>query len=1130
MPVLRRRYCHVSISNYSALNWLQLLEGHDKGVLSLSWCKQDSDLLLSCGKDNRALCWNPNTSEIIGELPAANNWAFQVEWCPKNPDLLATAYFDGTIGVHSLQSTNEDHQDHRAAAAPKVDGSDVFDVPGYSQKAQSKLSLKQPPKWIRRAASVSFGYGGKLVSVSNLPGPSGKNQSSVVHITQVVTEPTIVERAQALLAATTNEGFIELAEKKAADGAADVESWRALLSLFRTNSREELITLLGFSKDDIVIRVAAAVKKLQEAQATAAEAEAEAESTATEAGASRVSFVEPEIDADSTPEPEVPEAEATSTEPSEVSDATKPTAESSTTELSLFGDEVANEQDANADFFSSMGSLRSAIPDHVRVPHYSLRGDSSAAATIGSGPPSVVSEAVRQNTFKIYPSDESETDRLLTKALVLGDFESAVSLCLAVDRYADAILLASKGGPDLLQRTQKAYFERRTSALPYLRLFQSIVTDDLEDIVQNADLREWQEIFVVVCTFAKPDQFPSLAEQLGQRLEFQSSVVLAADPDDVAIAHEYRKHATLAYLAARKLEKVINIWIAEMREEEARGGDAESGDSRYATHALALQGFIEKVTVFRHATSYTDDDLTQTPAPEAVAQAKTYKLGSLYDRYFEYADLLVGQGLVQEAVKYLDLTPADYTSSSGTEESFSGARDRLLAAAGKGKIAPAQSQNQPPAASTYATGAARPGGQKYPSFGTTTTAPRYPPAQDAYSQQPAQQYPGYGPSGAATGFQPAPPSSFNRPPAAPAAVPAPPLNSYNQQPSTYIAPAGAYQPTGGSSAYAPPGGSTSYQPANPNYPPGPGQARAVYPQGGQVPAPLPPPPGRTLPAALPPPPKRDDKGWNDLPATIIDKKGPGQSSSGKSTPAPITAPFANMSTPASPTVGPNGSFPPPPRGNTPGALQRPGPPPGPSVRQTPPPPPPGQPGPPGPPGPPRPPSAGPPRVPLPPAVTAPPTRALSPLSSGQRPPPRGSAPVLRNAPGQPAPPPPPPGQAQAYGAPPRPPSAQYAPPPPQAGYGAQGGAPAPTGYGPPPGAHPNFQQPPPGPGVAPGPPPSGPPRGGPGAPPPAGPAGGAPPPPRAAAPPKAPVAPKYREWPLHSFYFVPRLTSIASRR
>lgn len=46
----------------------KILSGHDKGILSLSWCEQDQDLLLSCGKDNRTICWNPQTCEIVGEV------------------------------------------------------------------------------------------------------------------------------------------------------------------------------------------------------------------------------------------------------------------------------------------------------------------------------------------------------------------------------------------------------------------------------------------------------------------------------------------------------------------------------------------------------------------------------------------------------------------------------------------------------------------------------------------------------------------------------------------------------------------------------------------------------------------------------------------------------------------------------------------------------------------------------------------------------------------------------------------------------------------------------------------------------------------------------------------------------
>ena len=70
------------------------------------------------------------------------------------------------------------------------------------------------------------------------------------------------------------------------------------------------------------------------------------------------------------------------------------------------------------------------------------------------------------------------------------------------------------------------------------------------------------EIFVVLCTFAKGDKFAGLTEQLGQRLEFAGSLRRGAEGD------EFRKNATLTYLIAGKLEKVVNIWIEEMLSEE----------------------------------------------------------------------------------------------------------------------------------------------------------------------------------------------------------------------------------------------------------------------------------------------------------------------------------------------------------------------------------------------------------------------------------------------------------------------------------------------------------------------------------------------------------------------------------
>lgn len=630
---------------------------------------------------------------------------------------------------------------------PKPDGADVFDVPGYSRTAAPTLSLKQPPKWLRRPSSCSFGFGGQLVSVNNLFGTSGKNQSSVVHIRKVIAETDIVERVQKLQKAVDTDTLRTFAEERVSLEKHGEDGWKALLSLFRANSRDELVTLLGYSKEEVKGRVEEAIAKLKESSSINMLSYSVDENGAEAAKFHEpmVSFAEPETQHDDDEE-ELSTMGAERT-PSEVSASIASDAvqvadgESTTTAPSLFGDEGAlgtPQMDAGADFFSTIGTA-----PELEVPHHNYGVDSSVAATIGSGPSSVASENLKNNTFRIYPCDESETDGLVTKALVLGDFESAVSLCLSAERYADAILLAIKGGGDLLQRTQKAYFERRTISHPYLRLFQSIVTNDLSDIVQNADLQEWQEIFVVLCTFATQEEFSNLAEQLGSRLEFQGSVMRAGGADNEDDTLELRKTATLTYLAAGRLERLLNIWIDELAEEEKlllNDEDQLSG-SRYAAHAHALHTFIEKVTVFRDAIKYVDGDLAQTPSEDA--SVKTYKLGALYDRYFEYADMLSTQGLVKEAVAFLKLTPADY---AGSALDCAGIRERLLVASGERKVTLAAPVTRPGRAAVPTIPAPATTAVPAP-FGYVSYTPSAPVVSAPHSFGPAQAVPqqtGYG--------------------------------------------------------------------------------------------------------------------------------------------------------------------------------------------------------------------------------------------------------------------------------------------------------------------------------------------------------------------------------------------------
>lgn len=59
----------------------------------------------------------------------------------------------------------------------------------------------------------------------------------------------------------------------------------------------------------------------------------------------------------------------------------------------------------------------------------------------------------------------SDTDGLLSQALLLGELGPAVELCLKEERFADAIILAQAGGADLLKQTQERYLAKKKTRI-----------------------------------------------------------------------------------------------------------------------------------------------------------------------------------------------------------------------------------------------------------------------------------------------------------------------------------------------------------------------------------------------------------------------------------------------------------------------------------------------------------------------------------------------------------------------------------------------------------------------------------------------------------------------------------------
>uniref|UniRef100_A0A8C9XE33 Protein transport protein Sec31A n=1 Tax=Sander lucioperca TaxID=283035 RepID=A0A8C9XE33_SANLU len=245
----------------------KILENHTRGVLAIAWSLADPELLLSCGKDNRILCWNPNTAEVLYELPTSNQWCFDIQWCPRNPAVLSAASFDGHINVHSIMGGSNQAQSQRHAdqISNSFGNMDPFgtgqtlpplQLPQTPAPPATVNPLKKPPKWIRRPVGASFAFGGKLVSLENpKPNPQQPQQpaSHVVHVSQVVTETAFLKRSDQLQATLSAGSFVDFCQGKI--DAAENEFEKTLWLILKVISEASTWNFLGYNKEELALKV-----------------------------------------------------------------------------------------------------------------------------------------------------------------------------------------------------------------------------------------------------------------------------------------------------------------------------------------------------------------------------------------------------------------------------------------------------------------------------------------------------------------------------------------------------------------------------------------------------------------------------------------------------------------------------------------------------------------------------------------------------------------------------------------------------------------------------------------------------------------------------------------------------------
>lgn len=225
----------------------QVLKGHESGVLSLSWCEQDPDLLLSSGKDNRTICWNPQTGENYGEFPIVTNWTFQTRWNPHNPNFFATASFDGNISIQTIQNTSNEAAQTAATQNQALDGEDFF-AKAHTQPQAATFSLPKVPKWLERPVSASFGFGGRVVSVGL---EDSTKRSSKVRITPFEIDSSVGSATESFETALKEGNLRSICETRITNAQSEEEKadWRVIETLLSENPRKGLAEYLGFSDE-----------------------------------------------------------------------------------------------------------------------------------------------------------------------------------------------------------------------------------------------------------------------------------------------------------------------------------------------------------------------------------------------------------------------------------------------------------------------------------------------------------------------------------------------------------------------------------------------------------------------------------------------------------------------------------------------------------------------------------------------------------------------------------------------------------------------------------------------------------------------------------------------------------------
>lgn len=213
----------------------------------------------------------------------------------------------------------------------------------------------------------------------------------------------------------------------------------------------------------------------------------------------------------------------------------------------------------------------------------------------------------------------TDADSLITEAILTGNLEAAVHLCLNSKRTAEAFIIASTAGIEFLTKIQNNYLQEQQSELS--NVISALITRDWMDFVTRCTIDSWKEALVATLKHSERKAV-NICEKLGDRLlneSFSTSNI------------KHTRNAMLCYICAGNIDKLVLAWY-QLKQ-------LENQNPNYKLNTEELQELAEIVML-----------MNKSLEEQGIAVELNSKVA---DFIKEYGGLLVAQGAFSAALAYI---------------------------------------------------------------------------------------------------------------------------------------------------------------------------------------------------------------------------------------------------------------------------------------------------------------------------------------------------------------------------------------------------------------------------------------------------------------------------------------------